>query len=122
MGLATVIEIKTATPGVNDNDVIVALGGPDVGNLSPTPGRDVVLGCTSFFIECTLGTIKVEVFVANAWVAATIASVAATDQATFATTIAAGNAGYFYGWCRGIRIKQSGAPAANGIITGRSAV
>lgn len=104
--------------GVNAGDVVAQVGGPDAGGLTPATPRETVGSCSRFWCECTVGTITIEVYNGGAWIPVSVAPIGATDQATWVLTLAAGNAGLYVGPALGVRLRQSGAPVANGLITG----
>lgn len=101
-------QVRRAGVGVNDNDILLTVG----------PAEDLK-ECNEHFIQCTAGTVDVEVsidggatFTDSATFPIAVLLLNATDPNTFVVSVGAGQLALLLGHFDAIRLRQNGAPAS----------
>lgn len=102
--------IPTSTIGVNAGDVVATCYN-DPGK--PTSHYE------RFTIQSTVATLDVQATLDGTnWVTVAVQDLTATASSTFVTTLTVGKIGLLTGKFVGVRIRQSGATPANGVLLG----
>jgi hypothetical protein len=95
--------LQQGTAGTNTGDVVATISN--------------ALDFERFTIHAVTATLDVQVTGDGTnWVTVAVQDAAATASATFVTTLTVGKVGLLTGRFLGVRIRQSGASAANGVL------